>query len=264
MQTGGDTTGSINNRAKKKKSRTPRDELDEGRVEHDSGLSIEDGRAGIVVEVRADDLIRSEAEDALELALRGGLDGLLDLVVGGGLGELDSQVNNGDVQSRHTESHAGELALEGRNDLSNGLGCTSRGRDDVARSGTSTTPVLATLRGAINRQLSGSSGMDGGHETLDDAPVLVHDHSQRGQAVSGARSVRDNLHLGLVLLLLICNRNAEIVWIRTRQEPPREQRCHQKHSTTPPTTKHTRNTSEGMQAKPTPREGNQRQKGGRT
>ena len=46
------------------------------------------------------------------------LDGGADLVVGGVLLEPDGQIDDGHVGGGDTESHAGELAVELRNDLS--------------------------------------------------------------------------------------------------------------------------------------------------
>jgi len=44
--------------------------------------------------------------------------------------------------------------------------------------------------------------VDGGHETLDNGEVIVDDLGERGKAVGGARSVGDNLNVGLVGLLV--------------------------------------------------------------
>ena len=48
-------------------------------------------------------------------------------------------------------------------------------------------PVL--LGEAVNDLLGGSVGVDGGHEALDDAEVVVDDLGQRRKAVGGAGSV---------------------------------------------------------------------------
>ena len=63
----------------------PRDQLDEVLVKGNTGLSIEDGRGGVAVEVRGDKLILGVSEDALELAVGGVADGLLDVLVRGTL-----------------------------------------------------------------------------------------------------------------------------------------------------------------------------------
>ena len=47
----------------------PCDDLDETFVECDSGLCIEDGRAGMSIEVLRDDLVLSVAKDPLHVGL---------------------------------------------------------------------------------------------------------------------------------------------------------------------------------------------------
>ena len=57
-------------------------------------------------------------------------------------------------------------------------------------------------RGAIHSLLSGSDGMDCGHESLHDAKVVMDDLGQGGQAVGGAGDIADNLH-GVVILVMV-------------------------------------------------------------
>jgi hypothetical protein len=102
----------------------PGDQLDEVVVEGDTGLGIEDGGVGVAVKVRGDNVVLSVGQDTLEVTLRGLLDDLLDLVVRSTLLEADSQIDNGDVGGRDTHGHAGELAVELRNDLADSLGGT--------------------------------------------------------------------------------------------------------------------------------------------
>jgi hypothetical protein len=84
----------------------------------------------------------------VERSVSGGLDSLLDLIVGSALLDADSQVNNGDVGGGDTHGHAGKLAVQLRNDLSDSLGGTGAAGNDVLSSGAATTPVLS--RGAVN------------------------------------------------------------------------------------------------------------------
>lgn len=164
----------------------PRDELDEVVVERDTGGGIEDGGSGATDEIGRDDGVLGVVEDTLELALGSFLHGSLDGLVGSTLLDTGSKVDNGDVGADEeekskskivshrihvecvgwreatednsrgdTESHTGELAVEFRDDLSDGLGGTSRRGDDVGGSATSSTPVLG--RGTVN-SLLGSSG----------------------------------------------------------------------------------------------------------
>mmetsp|Transcript_12458 Transcript_12458/g.36725 ORF Transcript_12458/g.36725 Transcript_12458/m.36725 type:complete len:389 (-) Transcript_12458:198-1364(-) len=183
----------------------PGDELDEGRVEHDAGISIEDGRPGVALEVGGHKRLVGVSEEALHLALGLGLDGGADLLVGGLLGELGSEVDNRHVDGGHTEGHAGELALEGRDHLGHGLGGTGGGGDDVARGSTSSTPVLAG--GRVNDGLGGGHGVDGGHEGLVDAELVVDGLDHGGEAVGGARRARDEVLRPVVLSLVDAHDN---------------------------------------------------------
>lgn len=139
-------------------------------------------------------------ELTLELALGGLLDGLLDLVVGDGLLSAAGEVNNGDVGDGHTHGHASELAIERRNDLADGLGGTGAAGDDVLSSGTATAPVLGGR--TVDGLLSGSVGVDGGHETLNEAEVIVDDLGEGSKAVGGARGVGEDVDVGLVGLVV--------------------------------------------------------------
>lgn len=131
----------------------------------------------------------------------GGLsDGGLDVVVGSLLLEADGEIDNGDVGGGHTHGHAGELAVEVRNDLADSLGGTSAAGNDVLGSATATTPVLGG--GTIDGLLGGSVGVDSGHETLDNGVLVVDNLGKGSQAVGGARSVGDDVGLAVVGLLV--------------------------------------------------------------
>jgi hypothetical protein len=136
----------------------------------------------------------------LELAISSLFDGVGDLLVRGRLLQADSQVDDGDVGGGDTEGHAGDLAVQGRNNLADGLGGTSAAGDDVLGSTTATTPVLA--RGTIDGLLGGGVGVDSGHETLNDTELVVDDLDKGSQAVGGARSVGDNVGSTVVLLVV--------------------------------------------------------------
>lgn len=137
----------------------------------------------------------------LELALLGSsLDGLLDVLVGDGLLGTAGEVDNRDVGGGHTHGHTSELAVKRRNDLADSLGSTSGAGDDVLSGGTSTTPVLGG--GSIDSLLGSSVGVDSGHETLNETEVVVDNLSKGGKAVGGARSVREDVDVGLVFLVV--------------------------------------------------------------
>ena len=91
-----------------------------------------------------------------------------------------------------------KLALERGDDLADGLSGASRRGDDVVANGTSTTPVL--LRRSIDGLLGRGRRVHGGHQTLNDAEVVVDDLREGREAVGRARRVRDHGELGVVLL----------------------------------------------------------------
>lgn len=175
----------------------PGDELDEVRVEGDTGLGIEDGGVVVTVEVGGDNLVLGVAEDALELTLGGGLENLLNLVVGGGLLDTASKVDDGDVGGRDTHGHTGQLAVKGGDDLADSLGGTGGGGDDVLGGGTATSPVLGG--GGVDGLLGGSVGVDSGHETLKETELVVDNLGEGSQAVGGAGGVGEDVDVSLVV-----------------------------------------------------------------
>lgn len=201
----------------------PGNQLDKVLVQGDTGLGVEDGGVRVAVHVGGDNVVLGVGQDAcqrncvsivvlgylclfsvmgltLEGTLRSSLDGVLDVVVGSVLLNADGQIHNGDVGGGHTHGHASELAVEVGNDLANGLGGTSGGRNDVLGGSTTTTPVLGG--GTVDGLLGGSVGVDGGHQTLDDGEVVVNDLGQGSQAVGGAGSVGDDIGATIVGLLI--------------------------------------------------------------
>lgn len=122
----------------------PRDQLDELVVEGYAGLGVEDARVRVADEVRRDDLVLGVAEDAVERAARrrGLLYLGLDLVVRRRLAETDRQVDHRHVGHGHAERHARELAVQGGDDLADGLGRAGRRGDDVLGGATAVTPQL--------------------------------------------------------------------------------------------------------------------------
>ena len=82
------------------------------------------------------------------------------------------------------DKHVRELAVEGRNNLSDGLGGTSGGGDDVVADGTTATPVL--VRRTVDSLLCCGRGMDSGHQTFDDTELIMDDLSQRSKTVGCA------------------------------------------------------------------------------
>ena len=171
----------------------PRHELDEVIVEREAGLGIKDAGVRIGDEVGGDDLVIDILDDAGHRAFRGSLDGSADLIIRRSLLEAAGQIDDGHVRARDAHGGAGQLALQGRNDLADRLGSAGAGRDDVAVHTAGQTPVL--LGEAVDDLLGGRVGMDGGHKALDDAEIIVDDLGQRRQAVRGAGSVGHDLDI---------------------------------------------------------------------
>ena len=89
-----------------------------------------------------------------------------------------------------------QFAVEVGNNLADGLCGASAGWDDVVVDSTSTTPVLRG--GAIDGLLGCSGGVDGAHETLNDAEVVIDDLRKRSETVGSARGIGDDCVLGIV------------------------------------------------------------------
>jgi len=164
----------------------PGDQLDEVGVKGDTSLSIEDGGSSITDEILGDDFFISVAEDTLQFTFGSLLDDLADFFVRSTLFELDGQVDDRDVQSGDSEGHTGQFALKTGDDLSDGLGGTGAGGNDVSTSGSTGSPILTTLGGTINDELRGGGSVDGGHETFSDGELVVEDLGEGGKAVGGA------------------------------------------------------------------------------
>jgi len=103
----------------------PRNELDEVRVELNSGRGIKDGGGGVADEIGRDDCLLSVCDDALVFVLGSMLYDSLNLIVGCTLLSANDEIDDGYVESGDTERKTGQLAVEGRDNLSNSLGSAS-------------------------------------------------------------------------------------------------------------------------------------------
>lgn len=178
----------------------PSNKLDKFGVEHDTGIGIEDGGSEVTFEVGGDKRLVGVSKESLHVTFGHLLNVCADFFVGGFLGKSGSQVDDGDINGRHTESHTGKLSDKRRDDLGDGLGGSSGGRDDVARGGTSSTPVLSG-RG-VDNSLSGGHGMDSGHEGHFDFELVVDSLDHGGKSVGGTRSTRDEVFGSIVVTLV--------------------------------------------------------------
>ena len=184
----------------------PRHNLEEAlltlQVVLESGLGVIDGGVHVAHEVHGHQLLIGEGEDALHVALRGLLEQTVDLLDGGVLLCGEGEVNDGDIRRGHAEGHARELSLGAGQNLSDCLGGSGRGWDNVTSRRATSTPILS--RHAIHGLLSGGVGMDGGHQALLDSHALLQeDVADWGQAVRGAGRVGDHVMLGLVVFRVV-------------------------------------------------------------
>ena len=189
----------------------PANELDKVVVQRDPSLGVKRTRGQAPVEVRRHDVILGVLHNAysspvsnpfdfrgspllkptLERSLSSSLDGLLNLVVRRPLLQHTREVNDGDVGSRHADRHARELPVQAGDDLADGLGSARAAWDEVLRGAAATPPVLR--RGPVDGLLRGGVRVDGGHQALLDAELVVDDLGQRREAVRGAGGVGDDV-----------------------------------------------------------------------
>ena len=136
---------------------------------------------------------------ALEFALGSLLHGCADLLIGSGFLKFAGEVNEGDVAGRNTQGHAGEFAIELRENLTHGLCSTGGGRNDVLQDAAAAAPIL--LGRAVNGLLGSGCSVNGGHEAALYTEAVVQDLGKRSKAVGGAGSVGDDglASVGLVV-----------------------------------------------------------------
>ncbi|EJX01618.1 glyceraldehyde-3-phosphate dehydrogenase [gut metagenome] len=193
----------------------PRYNLNECICQSDTSLSIEDRSVSIAEEVRRNYSVFSVTENTSEFAFRSFLHCSADFCVSSRLSEVNCQVNYRYVQSRNTHRHTSQLTVQFRDNLTYSLSSTCRRRDDVARSSTTTTPVLQ--RWTVYSLLSCSSRVYSSHQTICDTPFVVQYLSDRSQAVSSTRSVRNELStLNVSVFVNTANEHRSVVLRRSR------------------------------------------------
>jgi len=171
----------------------PCNDLHEGVGEGDAGACVEDAGAGVGDEIGGNNGILGVAQNALQLALGGGLHGGADFIILGGILKVYGQVNNGNVQSGNAHGHTGELTVEAGDNLTHGLGSAGGTGDNVAAGCAAAAPILNG--GTVNGALRGGDGVDGSHKTVLDAPVVVENLGKGSEAVGGAGGVGNVVHV---------------------------------------------------------------------
>ncbi len=157
---------------------------------HHLGLvHVEDRAVAVVVEVRGNQRLVGIAQDALQRAVGGGADGLVDFLDRGVAGGFEDQVHDRDVGRRHADRHAVQAALEFGQHQAHGLGRAGRGRDHRQRRGAGAIQILVH---GVERRLVAGIAVDRGHEAAGDADRIVQHLGHRRQAVRRAAGVRDD------------------------------------------------------------------------
>ena len=165
----------------------PGNHLDELVGQVNTCVGVEDGGQGATQEVAADNLVLGVTQNTLELTLAGLLHGSADVLLGGGVLQVNGEVNNRYVEGRNAHRDTGQLAVELGDYLAHSLGSASRAGDDVAASGTTAAPILCT--GDVNGALGSGYRVNGGHQTALNTEAVVQDLGDGSQAVGGAAGV---------------------------------------------------------------------------
>ncbi len=193
----------------------PGNQFHEVVVQCDTCFSIEHGSAYFAVEVGGNHVIFGVTQNAFHFAFSGFLDSVFDLLVGCCFFQTNGQVNNGYVRGRNAERHTSQFAVQFRQHFTYSFSSSGRGRDDVLSCATAAAPVF--VRRAVNGFLSCGGRVNGGHQTFDDAEVVVDNFRQRCQAVGGAGSVGHDVLACIFIKVSATNEHRGVVFGRASQ-----------------------------------------------
>lgn len=138
----------------------------------------------------------------LEFTFRSFFHGFAKISISGTFVKLDSKVNNRNIDGGNSERHTSEFSFQLRKNKTNSLSSTSGRRNNIRWSSSTSSPVLTTLRGSINNQLSSGRGMDCSHETFNNTEFFVENLSNRSKTISSARSIRNNILRSLIVFVV--------------------------------------------------------------
>src|SRR5271157_2270884 len=160
------------------------------------------GRAvGTAFEVHTDQGFIHSLEDALEARLLGCIaEGLTQFFRCRCGFNLSREINDGNRWGRYAQRIAVELALEIRDDQSNGFGGASGGRDDV-QPGSAGAAQIGVRK--VKYLLVICVRVNGGHEAAFYLVLVVNHLRRRCQAVRGARGVRENMMFLRIILVFV-------------------------------------------------------------
>lgn len=110
------------------------DKFDKVVVQGDISFGVEDGRVGIVVEVRGDNFVFGVVENVFEFIFGSFFEGGFDGFVVGGFFEMVGEVDNGDVGGGDMEGYVGKFVVEFGDNFVDGFGGIGVVGDDVLSS----------------------------------------------------------------------------------------------------------------------------------
>ena len=141
----------------------PGDQLDKGFVQLDPSVGVKDGGARVTAKIIGDHLVLGVAEDSLQLVLGGTLDGGLDVLVRGGLGQAHGQIHHRHVGRGHAQRHTRQLPIQSGNHFAHRFRSTRRRGNNVLASATARTPILAgwTVHGLLRGRHGVAGGLSG-------------------------------------------------------------------------------------------------------
>src|ERR1035437_2057635 len=156
--------------------------------DHGQG-GVDDGRAGVALEVHRDERLVGDAEDVLERAGGGGAEGVVDRHGRGLVAQDDGEVDDAHGRGRDAQAEAVDLALELGDDERESLGGAGGRRDHVQAGRAGATGILV---GDVEDLLVVGVTVDRVHHALFDPERIVEDLRERRQAVGGAAGVADD------------------------------------------------------------------------
>ena len=170
-----------------------------------------------MIEIARDQRLGGVVENALELALgRRFHDGVHFLDAGGALGG-EAQIDNRDIDGRHADGIAIELAIEFGQHQTDRSSSTGLGRDHVHAGRACPAQILVI---DVGQHLIVGIGMHRGHEAGHQTDLVVQRLDQRCQAVGGARGIGDDRVAGLehTMVHAIDHRRVDILATRGRDD----------------------------------------------
>jgi hypothetical protein len=158
-------------------------DLQLGAVHHQGGGGVDDGAAGIVDVVDRHQGPGFVAQDSLQRAVGGGLEGGIHLLGAHLPLQLEHRVGEGTVEQRHPHGMAVEPAGQRGKDQPDRPGRSGGGGDQAHQGGAG--PAQIALE-AIHHHLGVGDVVEGGDGAVADAEGFVHHLHHRSQAVGGA------------------------------------------------------------------------------